>query len=314
MRTRRFGACLAGLVFAGAAAAQDTKVSVGISGWTGFGPLTLAREAGIFRKHGLDVTLKKIPQTSRHLALASNDIQCAATTVETWIVWQAAGVTTRQIFQIDKSNGADGIAVRAQIGSLKELKGKSVAASPPGTSPHFLLAWMLAKNGMTTKDVTIVNLEPGPATDAFIAGQNDAVVTYEPYLSALRARPEAGRILATTLDYPVVVDTFGCMAGFLDGYPKAAKALADSYFEALEMIAKDPAKAYGIMGADVKQSAEAFGQSAKLLRWQDRAANKTFFASEHAALSKEVADVLLQAGVIKRIPDLSQLADPQFIR
>jgi NitT/TauT family transport system substrate-binding protein len=301
-------------VFAGAAAAQDTKVSVGISGWTGFGPLTLAREAGIFRKHGLDVTLKKIPQTSRHLALASNDIQCAATTVETWIVWQAAGVTTRQIFQIDKSNGADGIAVRAQIGSLKELKGKSVAASPPGTSPHFLLAWMLAKNGMTTKDVTIVNLEPGPATDAFIAGQNDAVVTYEPYLSALRARPEAGRILATTLDYPVVVDTFGCMAGFLDGYPKAAKALADSYFEALEMIAKDPAKAYGIMGADVKQSAEAFGQSAKLLRWQDRAANKTFFASEHAALSKEVADVLLQAGVIKRIPDLSQLADPQFIR
>src|SRR5262245_537902 len=69
------------------AAAQGTKVAIGISGWTGFAPLTLAKEAGIFAKNGLDVTIKKIPQASRHLAIASGDIQCAATTVETWIVW-----------------------------------------------------------------------------------------------------------------------------------------------------------------------------------------------------------------------------------
>ena len=28
------------------AAAQETKVAIGMSGWTGFAPLTLAREAG----------------------------------------------------------------------------------------------------------------------------------------------------------------------------------------------------------------------------------------------------------------------------
>ena len=77
-----------------AAAAEDTKVVLGLSGWTGFAPLTLAKEAGIFKKHGLEVDLKKIPQASRHLALASGDIQCAATTVETWIVWAAAGIAT----------------------------------------------------------------------------------------------------------------------------------------------------------------------------------------------------------------------------
>jgi NitT/TauT family transport system substrate-binding protein len=33
-----------------AAHAQETKVAVGISGWTGFAPLTLAKEAGIFKK------------------------------------------------------------------------------------------------------------------------------------------------------------------------------------------------------------------------------------------------------------------------
>ena len=43
------------------AAAQDTRVAIGLSGWTGFAPLTLAKEAGIFRKNGLDVSLKKIP-------------------------------------------------------------------------------------------------------------------------------------------------------------------------------------------------------------------------------------------------------------
>jgi NitT/TauT family transport system substrate-binding protein len=77
--------------FAGTAAAQEVKVAVGLSGWTGFAPLTLAKEAGLFKKHGLDVTLKKIPQKDRHLAIASGDIQCAATTVETWIVWNANG-------------------------------------------------------------------------------------------------------------------------------------------------------------------------------------------------------------------------------
>src|SRR6476661_9425630 len=69
------GLALAAL-FGGAAAAQD-KVAIGLSGWTGFAPLTLASEAGIFKKNGLDVALKKIPQASRHLAMAAGDIQCA---------------------------------------------------------------------------------------------------------------------------------------------------------------------------------------------------------------------------------------------
>jgi NitT/TauT family transport system substrate-binding protein len=185
-------------------AAAQTKVSIGISGWTGFAPLTLAKEAGIFAKNGLDVTIKKIPQASRHLAIASGDIQCAATTVETWVVWNANGVATTQIFQLDKSYGADGMVVRNNIGSIKDVKGKTVAASAPGTAPYFTLAWFLKKNGLTVKDVTVVNMEPGPAAQAFLAGQNDVAMTYEPYLSAVREKPDAGKIIATTLDYPMI--------------------------------------------------------------------------------------------------------------
>lgn len=299
-----------------AAQAQDTKVAIGISGWTGFAPLTLAREAGIFRKNGLDVTIKKIPQKDRHLAVASGDIQCAATTVETWVVWNANGVATTQIFQLDKSYGADGMVVKPGITKISDLKGKTVAASAPGTAPYFTLAWMLKKNGLSTKDVKIVNLEPQAAANAMIAGNTDidAAMTYEPYLGAVRAKPEAGKIIATTLDYPMVMDTFGCTPKFLADNPKAAKALADSYFEAVDMIAKDPKKSFEIMGADVKQTGEQFEASSRYLRWQDRAANQKFFAGEHAAFSKEAADLLMEIGIIKTMPDMSKLADTRFLK
>jgi NitT/TauT family transport system substrate-binding protein len=300
----------------GAAHAQETKVAVGISGWTGFAPLTLAKEAGIFKKNGLDVSIKKIPQKDRHLAIASGDVQCAATTVETWVVWNANGVATTQIFQLDKSYGADGMVVKPAITKITDLKGKTVAASAPGTSPYFALAWMLKKNGMSTKDVKVVNLEPQAAANAMIAGTDgvDAAMTYEPYLGAVRAKPEAGKILATTLDYPMVMDTFGCTPKFLSENPKAAKALADSYFDAVEMIQKEPKKSFEIMGADVKQTGDAFEASSKYLRWQDRAANQKFFAGEHAAFSKEAAELLMEAGIIKSLPDMGKLADTRFIK
>jgi NitT/TauT family transport system substrate-binding protein len=295
-------------------AGAQTKVVIGYSGWTGFAPLTLARDAGIFKRNGLDVELKKIPQKDRHLAIASGDIQCAATTVETWIVWNANGVPTRQIFQMDKSYGADGMAVRANIQKIADLKGKTVAASAPGTAPYFTLAWFLKKNGLSVKDVNVVNLEPAAAAQAFVAGQNDAAMTYEPYLSTVRANPQAGKIIATTLDYPMIMDTFGCTPKFLADNPKAAQALANSYFEALEMIRSDPKRSHEIMGADVKQSGTDFENSAKYLRWQDKAANQKFFAGELQQFSKEAAELLLELGIIRSVPDLNTIVDTSYIK
>jgi NitT/TauT family transport system substrate-binding protein len=305
---------LTALLAAAPASAQGSKVAVGISGWTGFAPLVFAKESGIFSSNGVDVTLKKIPQASRHLAIASGDIQCAATTVETWIVWNANGVATIQLFQMDKSYGADGMVARNSIASIKDVKGKTVAASAPGTAPYFTLAWFLKKNALTLKDVTVLTLEPAAAAQAFIAGQNDAAMTYEPYLSAVREKPEAGKIIATTLDYPMVMDTFGCTPKFIAENEAAVKALVKSYFDAVEGIRADEKKAYEIMGADVKQTGEQFGNSAKYLRWQDRAANRTFFTGEFHAFNKEAADLLLEIGVIKQIPDLGKIVDTRFIQ
>ena len=57
---------VAAVVAATTAQAQETKVAIAISGWTGFAPLTLAKEAGLFKKHGLDVKVmhsKLSPET-----------------------------------------------------------------------------------------------------------------------------------------------------------------------------------------------------------------------------------------------------------
>ncbi|MGA0571736.1 ABC transporter substrate-binding protein [Variovorax sp. VNK109] len=297
--------------------AQETPVAIGISGWTGFAPLTLAKEAGIFKKNGLDVTIKKIPQISRHLAIASGDIQCAATTVETWIVWNANGVAGTQLFKMDQGMGSDGIVARNSITSVADLKGKTIAASGPGTSPYFFLSWVLKKNGMSIKDIKHVTLEPAPAANAFVAGTGDldAAVTYEPYLSLVNSKPESGKLMADSLKYPAVFDTFGCTPKFIKDNPKAAKALTESYFEALDMIKADKMKAFGIMGADVKQTAEAFEKSQSKIMWADREENMKFFNGQIQAFNAEAAPLLLETGVIKAIPaNLNALFDTSFLK
>ena len=47
------------------------KITIGMSGWTGFAPLTLAEQAGLFRANGVEVETKFVPQRERNLALAS---------------------------------------------------------------------------------------------------------------------------------------------------------------------------------------------------------------------------------------------------
>ena len=308
-------AVLAALSLATPAGAQNLpKAVIGMSGWTGFAPLTLAEKSGIFKKNGVDVEIKFIPQAARHLALASNAIQCAATTVETHVAWNANGVQNTQVLLLDKSNGGDGIAVRKDINSIKDLKGKSIGVDAPGTSPFFVLAYMLKKNGMTMSDIKRVSLSPQAAANAFIAGQNDAAQTYEPYMSAIRDKPEAGKILLTTKDYPIVVDTFGCPRNYIRQNPKLVQAMVNSWFEALELMKREPAKSNEIMGAAVKQTGEQFAKSSTFIAWQDRAANRKFFAGEIDRFSKEAAELLLENGVIRAIPDIGTLHETSFLK
>ena len=304
--------CLfAAIVLAGAAHAQE-KVVLGMSGWTGFQPLKLAELAGIFKKNGVDMEIRFIPPVPRSAALASGAINAAATTVDQHIVWSSAGIDSVQVMLIDKSNGGDGLAVRNNINSVKELKGKTINVDGPGTVQHFMLSYILEKNGMSIQDVIRVTLGAQPAAQAFVTGQSDAALTYEPYLSTVRARPDAGKILVTSKEYPVVVDVLVFSGDFIKKNPKVVKATVDSFFQALDMIKKEPAKAYEMMGSVVKQPGEAFAKSAAFVTWQDRDMNKAYYAKEHHPFTDFAIRVLKFNRVIQKEPKAKEMVNLSF--
>jgi len=100
-----------------------------------------------------------------------------------------------------------------------------------------------------------------------------------------------------------------------EDHAKEAQALTNSYFEALDMIKNDPVKANELMGSAVKQTGEQFAKSSAYLRWQDKAANQKFFASELTSFMKDSEKILLEAGVIRKVPDnLAATFDASYIK
>jgi NitT/TauT family transport system substrate-binding protein len=293
-------------------AAHAQKVVLGMSGWTGFSPLSLADKADIFKKNGVDVELRMIPPVPRSAALASGALNAAATTVDQHIVWMSAGIPSVQVALIDKSNGGDGLAVRSGINSIKDLKGKTVNVDGPGTVQHFMLSYILQKNGLTIQDVIRATMAAQPAAQAFVTGQGDAAVTYEPYLSTVRANPDAGRILVTSKDYPVVIDTLVFRTDFIKQHPQVVKKVVDSFFEAQDMIRREPAKSFELMGSVVKQPGEQFAKSAAFITWSDRASSKAYYAKEHAPFVEFAVEVLRFNRVIDKQPKAKDMIDLSF--
>jgi NitT/TauT family transport system substrate-binding protein len=306
------GAAVLALTAGGAMAQQAPKLVLAMSGWTGFAPLTLAEKAGLFKKNGIEVEIKFIAQKDRLAALASGDVQAVATTVDTMIAWSTT-VPLTQVLVLDNSNGGDGIAARAPVTDIKGLKGKTLAVDGPGTTPYFTLAYMLKKNGLSIKDVKTATLAAQPAAQAFVAGQYDGAVTYEPYLSQIRSMNDA-KIVATTVDYPCVIDTVAFQPDYIKKNPAVVKGVVAGFFDALEMLKSDPAKSHEIMGAAVKQTGEQFAGSAKFIRWIDKPTNQKQMAELLPEFMKMATEIQLENGVIKKQPDLAQLLDASWVK
>jgi NitT/TauT family transport system substrate-binding protein len=316
MRRRSlFAAGAASLAAPAIARAQGLpKITIGMSGWTGFAPLTLAEQAGLFRAQGIEVETRFVPQRERHLALAAGALNCVVTTVDTMITWAGAGVPLTQVLVLDRSKGGDGIAVRPAISSFAELRGKQVAVDGAGTTPYFVLAYMARKNGVSIREIATPVLAPQPAAQAFVAGQFDGCSTYEPYLSQVRAMgADKGKILATTLDYPCVVDTMAFQPAFIRANPDAVRRVVAGWFAAIDMIAREPDRSFEIMGRRTNQTGEQFKGSASFIHWLSKEEDREYIRSGLPAFMAEAAEVLRETGVIRAIPDLNALVSADFI-
>lgn len=289
------------------------KITIGMSGWTGFAPLTLAEQAGLFRANGIEVETKFVPVRERNLALVAGSLNCVVTTVDTQILW-ASTAPLVQVLVLDRSHGGDGIAVRPSINSWADFKGKTFAVDGPGSSNYFVMAYMLRENGLSMRDINMATLASQPAAQAFIAGQFDGCSTYEPYLSQVRAMgADKGKIFATTLDYPCIVDTLAFKPDFIQANPEAIRRVVKSWYDALAMIAREPDRSYEIMGRRVNQSAEQFKASAQFIEWLDQAKNRDYVANGLPEFTRKAHLVQRETGVVRRDVDLGTIFNASFL-
>ncbi len=95
--------------------------------------------------------------------------------------------------------GAVVVPKSSPITTIKQLKGKTIAA-PEGTSADYHLLTVLAAAGLTRKDVTVDNLQPADALSAFTSGKVDAWDTWSPYIEEA-VQQDGGRVLASGQQY-----------------------------------------------------------------------------------------------------------------
>ena len=109
---------------------------------------------------------------------------------------QAAGAKLAYIAEESASPSAQAILVGAEspIRTLADLKGKKVAVTK-GAGSHFLLLAALARSGLSFKDITPAYLTPADGRAAFIGGNVDAWVAWDPFLTSAQ-RQSGARILA----------------------------------------------------------------------------------------------------------------------
>lgn len=85
------------------------------------------------------------------------------------------------------------------IKTIQQLKGKKIAYGS-GSSGNYDLLTVLNKAGLTTKDVTMVNLQPAQALAAFTSGAVDAWDIWPPYVQQVVAQNGA-KVLAVGSQY-----------------------------------------------------------------------------------------------------------------
>ena len=117
-------------------------------------------------------------------------------------VFAASGGEGVEIVGARQTNGdQDAVVVpkSSPITTITQLKGKKIAYGS-GSSANYNLLTVLTKAGLTTKDVSLVNLQPAEALAAFTSGAVDAWDIWPPYVQQVVAQDNA-RVLATGSAY-----------------------------------------------------------------------------------------------------------------
>src|SRR6201746_2264486 len=218
MRTifgRFFGALLALMLTSGFVAAQ-TKITIAVGGGAClcYLPTVLAKQLGEYDKAGLAVELVDLKGGSDALKAVLGGSADVVSGYFDHCVNLAAKKQELQSFVVyDRYPGLVLVVSpshNAEINSIKDLAGKKVGVSAPGSSTDFFLKYLLKKNGLDPASASVIGVGLGAtAVAAMEQGQIDAAVMLDPSVTVLQGSHPDLRILADTRTQKDTIDIFG---------------------------------------------------------------------------------------------------------
>ena len=159
-------------------------------------PFWVAKDVGIFKKHGLDVDMLFINGSTRGIqSLIAGDLNFTGAVGTSAINGRLAGGDIRIISSLVNTLPYY-IVGKPEIKSPEDLKGRSAATHIPGTSADFALRLALKRFGIAYDEIKAVMVGGSPArVAAVMTGQLDFTMVTEP-----------GKIEAERAGLKVIVD------------------------------------------------------------------------------------------------------------
>jgi len=297
---------------------QQTPFHIAMNEWVGFAPLFLARDLGYFNGLPVDFEFVAVEGDKRAGFYAGRfDMMC-----ETVDMFQTSRDSSdypgKIVFAIDESSGGDGIVASANIRNVKDLAGKTVVAEP-GQPAHFVLQYLLSKEGLRLKQLDLQDMNSSDAAAAFIAGKAEAAGTYEPFLTqALQKRPGA-HVLVSSKDLPgLIVDVAVVRSETLSSRRQDLTAIYSGWCKATDYIKQHPEDATERMAKAFKLDPAEFKDTISGLRYLDCDDNKRLLGSE-AAKGKlyqtfdSIGVILKDNGLTAAVSPASSKIDPSVI-
>lgn len=290
---------------------------LGVVTWVGSGPFYLARQHGLFGE--LEVEISIIDDSAaRRSALAQGSIDAMLATVDDFANAAAAGLPGIAIFKSDDSMGGDGLVAAPDIQSVADLAGRQVAF-PQGMPSHFFLLHLLHDKGLDVGLIEKRYMDAGDAGAAFVAGQVDAAVTWEPWLSKATER-QGGHVLATTREYPgLIADIVVANKDRLNVRREDFRALVRGWLAALDLWRSEPEGSNAAMAEALGLEQADFEAMLGGIRYADAEENRRYFgvgSSEPPPIQQvfeSASEVWQMEGLVNEAPSFAQHVDPSLL-
>lgn len=242
----------AAVVCASPAHAADTvRVGKAVPSAFTLSPVNVGTEAGIFRKHGLDVGISDFAGDAKMFqAIAAGDIDIGigGGSDLAFIVKGTPALAVASVVG-PPLDLAIIIPYQSPLRSIDDLEGRKIGISTTGSLTAWLVAELIRSKGWGDKDVTMVALGDFTARIAAIrTGQVDAAWATPGIAFQLEEKRE-GRLLGSAADYmnDFVTEALFATNRLMEANPAAVRGFIAGWFEAVDFMRRDKAETVRIV-------------------------------------------------------------------